>query len=321
MAQADSRAGRAVMPDAARATDLRDRSGTRVGLRQGTDPKHVGPDSKRAGTDPSDPSREASLLFLGVKTFTTALIRRPPRSYRDFYIPHGVDIDMARADAQHSAYVNALVAAGLAIEPIEPDEELADCVFIEDAAVVWGRRALRTRMAPHREGEQEAVIARLRNTHAIVTLPPGATLDGGDVLHTEHATYVGRSGRTNAAGAAALREFFAAAKRRVVEVPVDLCLHLKSAATWLGDDTLIVAHDLVDISFFESENVLFAAEGEEKAANAIRIGSHLLVLAGYPTTAATFWEFAQYREVTLHTLDMSEFEKGDGSLSCLSILM
>ena len=254
-------------------------------------------------------------------TATTALVRRPPRSYRDFYLPHGVSIDMTLADAQHAAYVRALEAAGLAIQHVDPDEAFADAVFIEDTAVVWEQRALRTRMAPHREGEQAAVIARLQQDHEIVTLPPGATLDGGDVLHTETITYVGRSSRTNQGGASALREFLAPARRRVVEVPVEHCLHLKSAATWLGNDTILAAHDLVDISYFETGHVLFTAEGESKAANTIRIGNHLLALDCYVETARTLWEFAQYRKLTLHALDMSEFEKGDGSLTCLSIVM
>ncbi len=260
-------------------------------------------------------------LFSDMLAFTTALIRRPPRSYHDLYVPHGIEIDMTLADQQYAAYVDALVSAGLGIQAIPTDEAFADGVFIEDTAVVWNGRALRTRMAAHREGEQDAVIRHLQQTHEIVALPPGATIDGGDVLHTEAVTYVGRSRRTNAAGAAALREFLAPSRRRVVEVPVDRCLHLKSAATWLGDDTLLAAHDLVDVSYFETERVLFTAEGEEKAANAIRIGNHLLALSGYPATAGTFWGFAQYRELTVHMLDMSEFEKGDGSLSCLSILM
>jgi dimethylargininase len=252
---------------------------------------------------------------------TTALIRRPPRSYAAFYAARGVTIDMALADRQHAGYVNALRAAGLDIQVIDADEQFADGVFIEDTAVVWQGRALQTCMAPHREGEQEAVIRQLQQTHAIVQLPPDATLDGGDVLHTEDLTYVGRSRRTNAAGARALREFLAPSRRRVVEVPVERCLHLKSAATSLGDGTLLIAHDLVDVGLFETERVLFTAEGEEKAANTLRVGRHLIVLANYPASAATFWEFAQYRGLTLHSLDMSEFEKGDGSLTCLSILM
>jgi dimethylargininase len=250
-----------------------------------------------------------------------ALVRRPPRTYPSLYAPHGVAIDLALADRQHEAYVAALTAAGLAIEYIAPDENFPDGVFIEDTVIVWQDRALRTRMAPHREGEQSAVIAHLQQTHKIATLPSGATLDGGDVLHTIDTTYVGRSTRTNAAGARALREFLAPTRRRVIEVPVEHCLHLKSAATWLGDNTLLAAHDLVDISFFSADRVLFTAEGEEKAANCIRINDHLLALHGYPETAAILWEVAQYRKLTLHLLDMSEFEKGDGSLTCLSIIM
>ncbi len=250
-----------------------------------------------------------------------ALVRPPPRSYAPFYLPHGVTIDMALADRQHAAYAAALHAAGMTIETLAPDERFPDGVFIEDTAIVWQGRALRTRMAPHREGEQDAVIDHLQRSHRIVTLPEGATIDGGDVLHADDTTYVGRSSRTNAAGAQALREFLAPARQRVVEVPVEHCLHLKSAATWLGDGTLLIAHDLVDVGYFDVERVLFTAHGEEKAANSVRAGQHLLVLAGYPQTAGTFWEFAQYRGLTLHSLDMSEFEKGDGSLTCLSILI
>lgn len=250
-----------------------------------------------------------------------ALVRPLPRSYASFYATHGVTIDMPLANRQHAAYVGALRSAGLDIQAIAPDEAYPDAVFIEDTAVVWQGRALRTRMAAHREGEQAAVIAHLQATHAIITLPPGATLDGGDVLPTDDITYVGRSSRTNAAGAQVLREFLSPAKRRVVEVPVENCLHLKSAATWLGNGTLLAAHDMVDIGYFESERVLFTAHGEEKAANTIRIGNHLLALDGYVETARTLWEFAQYRKLELVLLDMSEFEKGDGSLTCLSIVL
>jgi dimethylargininase len=250
-----------------------------------------------------------------------ALVRPPPRSYASFYENRGLGIDMVLADRQHAAYVDTLKTAGLEIEVIAPDETFADGVFIEDTAVVWQGRALRTRMTAHREGEQAAVLGHLEATHDIVILPPGATLDGGDVLHSDDITYVGQSSRTNAAGAQALREFLSPARRRVVEVPVERCLHLKSAATWLGNGTMLAAHDLVDIGYFESERVLFTAHGEEKAANTIRIGNHLLALDGYPETARTLWEFAQYRKLVLHLLDMSEFEKGDGSLTCLSILV
>jgi len=250
---------------------------------------------------------------------TVALTRRPPRSYQAYYAAQHVSIDLARADAQHAAYTKALRSAGLGIEAIDPDERFADSVFIEDTAVVWQQRALRTRMASHREGEQSAVIAYLQRRHEIVTLPPGATLDGGDVLHAGDLTYVGRSSRTNPAGAAALREFLA--PRTVVEIPVERCLHLKSAATWLGNGTLLAALDLVDVSAFDVPRVMFTAAGEDKAANTLRVGDRLLVLKGYPGTLAALREFAAEHRVRLSPLDMSEFEKGDGSLTCLSILL
>jgi dimethylargininase len=251
---------------------------------------------------------------------TRAFLRRPSNTYPARYAPHGVWIDPALAALQHAQYADALVAAGLSIERLVPDERFPDGVFIEDTAVVWGGRALVCRMAPHREGEQAGVIEALRPAHTIETLPPGATLEGGDVLHTERITYVGRSTRTNAAGAAALRDFLGAFGREVVEIPVERCLHLKSGATWLGDGTLLAAPEWINIHAFEADRVLPTAAGEPKAANAIRIGGHLLTLAGYPGTAAALGNFAGQHGVVVHTLDMTEFEKGDGSLTCLSII-
>ena len=246
-------------------------------------------------------------------------MRRLPRSYLTYYAARGVPIDMPRADRQQSAYARALAAGSLSIETVDADERFADAVFIEDTVVVWDDRVLRTRMAPHREGEQRAVLDRLRATHEILTLPAGATLDGGDVMHAGETTYVGRSSRTNASGAGALREFLA--PRRVVEVPVERTLHLKSAATWLGNGTLLAAGELVAVTAFDAAAVILTTPGEEKAANALRVGSHLLCLDGYSGTGQRLAEFARSHQLTLQPLDMSEFEKGDGSLTCLSVIL
>jgi dimethylargininase len=251
---------------------------------------------------------------------TRALVREPSPRYASAYLEHGVQVDQARARAQHAAYVRALSQSGLEIERVPAHPDLYDCVFIEDTAIVWGKRALITRMAPHREGEQGAVERHLFRTHEVVHPAAGARIDGGDVLHTETATYVGLTGRTNEAGARALETFLAPAGREVVRVPVTGVLHLKSAATYLGDGLLLAAPGTIDESLFGAGEVLRTAEGEPKAANALRIGRRLLTLAGYPGTEKRLREAARRRGLEVVVLEASEFEKGDGSLTCLSII-
>jgi len=247
-----------------------------------------------------------------------ALVRAFPDSYPGFYAGRGVTIDLTLARRQHAAYVAALEEAGLAVRRVPADERFPDCVFIEDTAVVFNNIVVVTRMAAHREGEQAGVLPFLETTHRVVRLPPGATLDGGDVLHAGEVTCVGRSRRSNAAGAAALRE--ALAPRPVIEIPVEHCLHLKSAATWLGDGTMLAAGDWVDVARFPTDRVLLTAPGENKAANTLRVGSRLLALSRYGATFDRLRTFCDQHAVSLVGLDESEAEKGDGSLTCLSIV-
>jgi dimethylargininase len=227
---------------------------------------------------------------------------------------------MALADAQHAAYVAALREAGLDVAMVAPDESYPDGVFIEDTGVVWSGRMLVSRMTAHREGEQAGVTQRLAATHEIVPLPAGARLDGGDVLHAEGVTYVGLSTRTNEAGAGALREFLGMSGRPVIGVPVERCLHLKTAATWLGDGTMLAAEELVDVRHFETDRVIATPPGEAHAANTLRVRDSLLFRSSFPATGRLLQQFCLRHGLRPRELDMTEFEKGDGSLTCLSIV-
>ena len=180
-------------------------------------------------------------------------------------------------------------------------------------------RALMGRLAPHRAGEPAGVKAALGRWHTIVHLPDGARLEGGDVLHVEDTTYVGLTARTDEAGVQALRDFLAPAGRRVVAVPVPRYLHLKTAATYLGNGVLIAVPDF-DVSAFEVDDVLRVDEGEPVAANTLRVRDHLLTVAGNPRTEARLRAFAESHGVHVVPLEISEFEKGDGSLTCLSLI-
>ncbi len=247
---------------------------------------------------------------------TRALLRSLAESYANPY----PGVSLARARQQHAAYVQALRSAGLEVKFVEADEARPDCVFIEDTAIVWNARALLTRMAPHREGEQAGVEAALRPTHRISRVAPPATLEGGDVLHVDDSTYVGLTGRTNKAGVETLREFLTPFGRHVVAVRVEACLHLKSGASYLGDGTLLVAPGLVKSRDFDVEEVVETARGEDYAANCLRLGSFLLIPAGFPQTEKKLRRFAEKHGVEVMPLDCSEFRKGGGSLTCLSLL-
>ena len=222
---------------------------------------------------------------------------------------------------QHAAYRRALETAGLHVEVLPADDRFYDCVFVEDTAIVWGMEVLMTAMgSPGREGEQAAVRDYFALTHELFELPAGATLEGGDVLHTGDVTYVGLSSRTNHAGAAALAQFMKRAGRAVIQVEVANVLHLKTAATYLGDGVVIAAPGCVDLDRFRDLEVMRTADGEAGAANCLRIGVSLLIPARYPASEDALKRFASARALSVEVVDISEFEQGGGSLSCLSLL-
>lgn len=251
---------------------------------------------------------------------TRALVREVPASYATYYAAKGVVVDAELARRQHADYVAALRQVGLESSHVQADEERPDCVFIEDTAVVWEDRALIMRMNPAREGEQRGVEAALAATHRISRVEPPAALEGGDVLHTDSATFVGITARTNHFGAKALESFLMPFGRRVISVEVQKCLHLKSAATYLGEGTVIVAPEFIDQSIFAKYSIFETAPGEAYAANCLRIGKHLLMPRGFPRTRAKLEKFAARAGATLVSIDCSEFRKGDGSLTCLSLI-
>jgi dimethylargininase len=96
--------------------------------------------------------------------------------------------------------------------------------------------------------------------------------------------------------------------------------HLKSVVTYLGNGTIVVAPDFIDTNSFAIENVIFTDRNEIRAANCLRINQHLLIARGNPATEKRLRDFAEQNDVTVVVLDLSEFEKGDGSLTCLSLI-
>ena len=248
----------------------------------------------------------------------TALVRTPGSRLAEGIVTHQkrvpVDVDLARA--QHAAYADALAACGWRIAPVPAVEDCPDSVFVEDTVVVCEDLAVLARPgAPARRAEVAGVAAMAGplglRTAAIAA--PG-TLDGGDVLQGGHTVYVGRGGRTNAAGIRQLRALLAPLGRTVIAVPLRNVLHLKSAVTALPDGTFLLAPELVPAALFPAVRPV----DEEAGCHVVPLGAdRVLIAASAPRTAQLLDDLG----FTPVVADISEFEKLEGCVTCLSVLL
>jgi dimethylargininase len=249
-----------------------------------------------------------------------ALVRAPAESLAGCelsYLPRAA-IDLARARHQHDLYVRTLTELGCRIEWLPPLPEHPDGVFVEDAAVVVPEVAVLTRPGvDSRRGEVSSLAAILAAHRRTVTVTAPGTLEGGDVLRIGRTLYVGDSARSNAAGVAQLAAALAPFGYAVRAVPMQGCLHLKSAATFIAPDLLLVNPAWVDPASFAVPRVLAVAPEEEFGANTLTVAGTTLVSAGYPLTRARL-EAAGART---RTLDVSELHKAEAALTCLSVLL
>ncbi|SEF70146.1 dimethylargininase [Nonomuraea solani] len=242
-----------------------------------------------------------------------ALVRKPGSRLAEGIVTHieREPVDHERALVQHDAYVEALAAHGWRPVHVPVAEDLPDSPFVEDTVVVSGRVAVLTRPgAPERRPEVESVAAVVRELglKAVRIARPG-TLDGGDVLQSGPTVYVGRSARTNPEGITQLTALLP--ERQVVPVDMRGVLHLKSAVTALPDGTLIGDPRHVDLPG------LLVPE-EEAGAHVVPLGGdRVLLAASAPATAAML----ERRGFATIKVDISEYEKLEGCVTCLSVLI
>jgi dimethylargininase len=222
-----------------------------------------------------------------------------------------------RAAGQHAEYCGLLRHRGAEVTTLAASARHPDCCFVEDAAVVVGGVAVFAAMgAASRRGEQRAVEAALGRFCETRRLPAPATIDGGDVVKVGRKVFVGLSRRTNAAGFEALARVAAERGYEAAAVNVGRCLHLTTACGVVDEETLIVNPRWVDTSAFRGMRVLAVPEDEPWAANTLRVGGAVCVEAGAPRTL----ELVSGHHADVEVLDISEFRKAEGSLSCLSII-
>ncbi|WP_017591491.1 dimethylargininase [Nocardiopsis potens] len=247
-----------------------------------------------------------------------ALVRAPGPRVAEGLVTHigRVPVDAAEARRQHAGYREALAGAGWEVREAEPADECPDAVFIEDALVVVGGLAVVTRpgAVPRRAETAGAERAAAGLGLETARIPPPGRLDGGDVLQVGRTVYVGVGGRTDPEGVRALAGLVEPLGRRVVPVRLGGVLHLKSAVTALPDGTLLGLPGTFDAAAMPA----FRPVEEEAGCHVVPLGGdEVLIGSSAPRTAAALagegWR--------VRAVDIAEFEKLEGCVTCLSVLV
>ena len=248
-----------------------------------------------------------------------ALTREVSPSFQDCALTHlnRVPIDLDRARAQHADYEWALVEAGCTVRRLDAGPDLPDSVFIEDAAIVLPEGAIITRPGADSRRAETLVVAAALARHGLPLreIEAPATLDGGDVLVIGRSIFIGESDRTNAAGIDQVRKILQR-RYKVHGIPLEGCLHLKSAVTSVADDTLLINREWVSPTAFKKFTLIDIDPQEPYAANALRLPDRLLYPAAFPRTC----ERLKNEGLKVRTVDVDELAKAEGAVTCCSLV-
>ena len=227
-----------------------------------------------------------------------------------------IDLDLARD--QHSKFAEKLQQAGAKVKMLRPLSQFPDSVFIEDAAIVLDDRAIICSFAePSRAGEEMELSRDLTGMAEMDFIVPPAHIDGGDCLIAEHSIFVGVSDRTNCEAVHQLREKLPKFKIHSVKVNPEKLLHLKTGASYVGRNTIVIAPHLVSPEHFEGFRLVEVPREESVAANCVYVGPNVFVPSGCPITN----EKLAALDFNVNNVEISEFVKGDGSLTCLCLFV
>jgi dimethylargininase len=250
--------------------------------------------------------------------FTKAIVKIPGRSLVHGLSQSGLGLpDYALALAQHEAYTQKLQTCGLLVTVLPADESLPDAVFVEDTAVMLADCAVVTNPgAPSRQQETTAIRTELaRHRPHLAFISGEGRLDGGDVMVIDRTLYIGLSARTNPEGAGQLARIAKRHGYRSIPVPLDTMLHLKTGVNHLDGDIILVTGEFVERQEFRKFDRIVVPREEAYAANSLWLNGRVLVHGGFPHTR----EMIASRGFPILEVDVSEFRKLDGGLSCLSI--
>ena len=249
--------------------------------------------------------------------FTKAITRRPGPEMVDGITSQNLGKpDFALALKQHEAYVQVLRDLGLEVTVLDAEPGFPDCCFVEDTAIVCEEVAVLTPLgAPSRQGEQLSIEPELARHKPVVRIEPPAMIEGGDVLLVGKTFYVGLSERTNELGAQGLADAVAPHGYATEVMACCPSLHFKTDVNYIGNNTILLSPCCNDIEQLAGFTRVIVEDDEAYARNCLYINGTVIVPDGFPRT------LAKVRATGVETvvIDVSEFRKLDGGLTCLSL--
>ena len=226
-------------------------------------------------------------------------------------------IDLAKAQKQHHAYETLLEKLGAQVISLPAEPDLPDSMFVEDPAFVLDELAVIFPLGTETRRREAPSLARaLAKYRALEHIILPGTLEGGDILRIQRKLFVGLTQRSNAEGVRQLTAILATHNYQVVSVPVTGCLHLKSAVTHLGRNTLLANRAWFDANALAGYEWIDVDPAEPHAANALTLGGTVIVPASFPLTRARI----EARGFHVTPLDISELQKAESGLTCSSLL-
>ena len=226
-------------------------------------------------------------------------------------------IDIERAREQHRAYEAALSNLGAKVISLPPEQEMPDSMFVEDPAIVLDELAVIFPLGTEsRRPEAQSLAKAISPFRKIEYVALPGTVEGGDILRVDRKLFVGRTARTNEEGIRQLRKIVAPYGYEVIAVPIAGCLHLKSAVTYLGKNTLLANRAWFDTTSFAGFEWVDVDPGELHAGNALALSGSVLFPASFPKTRASI-EAKGFRVLPL---DIAELQKAESGLTCSSLI-
>jgi len=249
----------------------------------------------------------------------TALTRSVSSALADCelsFIPRS-PIDLQKARSQHHAYEQLLAKLGARVISLPEQPQLPDSMFVEDPALVVEELAVICSLGTEtRRKEAPSLAAELEKFRKLAYIKLPGTLEGGDVLRLGKKVYVGFTARSNPEGIRQLAVILNAYGYDLIAVPVTGCLHLKSAVTHLGRNTMLANRAWFDWRRIEGFEWLDVDPSEPHSANALAIGEIVIFPASFPKTKALI----EAKGFRVEALDISELQKAESGLTCSSLI-